>query len=453
MVLASFSFKGYAQQAVTGIITDYNGFWKSRVGSINAVKPVNSHNLLSFTYNNTQYSTGIDDILLSNRGETFVPGDFWALPVDGYSGTITSNTKIGVGEMYDGVHNGAGPARPDRIMTSYLTDGIKGLDIGTCVANLPVGTLVFSVSNIRPENIGDGIPDILVTQVADPSNSTDKYAFTNAAGQVVGVSKDIVFNNIAPVANWTADFYEGSISLPRLLTSSFTNTDRPIRLWAADLSDFGITQANYQQILKFRITLSGNSDVAFVAYNNKTFSINTILPVKLDFFNGQVTDGQARLHWQTQSELNASHFIVEKSRDSRDFIPVDSIPANGSSVSQKNYSSIDRTLEAGYTYYRLQMVDKDGRIEYSRQIRLQYRDKAIKLTTYPNPATDRLLVSHPGAGKSLEIYNTAGLLIRRVALNTGATQSTLDVTGLGKGLYYIVWQDESEKLSRSFLVR
>src|SRR3982751_5332661 len=69
-----------AQHAVAGIVTDYNGFWKTRTGAFNNVKPVNSHNMLAFTYNNKQYSTGVNDGVLTAKGETFVAGDFWALP-------------------------------------------------------------------------------------------------------------------------------------------------------------------------------------------------------------------------------------------------------------------------------------------------------------------------------------------------------------------------------------
>ncbi|RYG53648.1 MAG: hypothetical protein EOO01_03810, partial [Chitinophagaceae bacterium] len=271
---------GFGQQAISGIVTDYNTYWKSSVSSVNSVKPNNSHNLLAFTYNGTQYSTGVNDGALTSNAQTFVEGDFWSLPLAGYTGTINSNTKVGLGEMYDGVHNGKGSTNYANTISNYLNDGIKGLDLGTCVANLPAGNLTFLVSNIRAANIGDGIPDIIVTQVADPSGSADQYAFVNANGVVIGQTKAVSFGSIPAVGNWTADFYEASTN-PMTLTSGFTNTDRPLRLWAADLSDFGITQANFADIKNFKISLSGNSDVAFVAYNNKTRNIAKVLPVEL----------------------------------------------------------------------------------------------------------------------------------------------------------------------------
>ncbi|HTD92991.1 MAG TPA: T9SS type A sorting domain-containing protein [Chitinophagaceae bacterium] len=445
----------FGQQAVSGIITDYNSYWKTSVSVMNPVKPVNSHNLLAFTYNNTQYSTGVNDAALRSHGESFIAGDFWSLPVDNISGAIVANTKVGLGEMYDGVHNGASNPAPYRDIETYLTDGVKGLNIGTCIANLPVGSLTFAVTNIRPENIGDGIPDILVTQVADPSNSFDRYSFVNANGTIVGVSKDVEFTNIPPVANWTADFYE-SVSNPMILTAGFTNTDRPMRLWAADLSDLGITLANYQSVSKFKINLSGNSDVAFVAYNQRSFTVASILPLTLGDLTGQVINGAAKLNWNTQSEADTKHFVLEKSRDNLVFSGIDTIRAMGNSTTTVYYSSLDKSLQNGTTYYRLKMVDNDGHFTYSKTIQVQYNKASgtLSLLLYPNPASDKIQVSYPASQDgSLMIFSSGGTLLKRVMLNSNTTQTSLAVNTLAKGFYRLVWQGRDETLSQALIVQ
>src|SRR5688500_9704293 len=127
-------------QAVTEVITDYGGYWKSGNTAINPIKPDNSHNLIAFSYNGIRYSTGVNDQLLQNKGLSFVADDFKALPVSSITGTINGNTKIGLGAMYDGVFNGSNPNnKPERNLPKYLSDGLNGLDLGTCIANLPVG--------------------------------------------------------------------------------------------------------------------------------------------------------------------------------------------------------------------------------------------------------------------------------------------------------------------------
>jgi hypothetical protein len=261
-------------QSVSEIITDYNGYYKTGSAAVNPVKPDNNHNLLAFTYNGTRYSTGVNDALLTSQTQTFTASNFRALPMTNITGTPTGNTKIGLGAMADGVYNGAGAA-PSRNLGQYLNDGPNGLNLGTVVANLPAGTMFLSVSNLQAAHIGDGIPDILVTQVADPSSTFDRYAFTDVNGNMVGNFMDINLTNITPVGEWTADFYEATGST--VLGAGFTQTPRQMRLWAADFSSFGINASNIGNIAYFQINLSGNSDIAFVAYNTTTVTVQQVL--------------------------------------------------------------------------------------------------------------------------------------------------------------------------------
>ena len=283
-------------QSVSEIITNYNGYFKTGTAAVNPVKPDNNHDLLAFTFNGTRYSTGVNDALLLSHNETFTAANFRALPMNNITGTPTGNTKIGLGAMADGVFNGAGSA-PSRTLAPYLSDGVNGLGLGTCIANLPAGTMFMSVSNLQASHIGDGIPDILVTQIADPSSTYDRYAFTDINGNMVGNFMDINLTNITPVGQWVADFYEATGST--ILQPGFTQTQRNIRLWAADFSAFGINASNIGNIAYFKINLSGDSDIAFVAYNTTTVTVQQVLalpefarvPVRRDIDNA--TPGQS----------------------------------------------------------------------------------------------------------------------------------------------------------------
>ena len=136
-----------------------------------------------------------------------------------------------------------------------------------------------------------------MTQIAAPPtvDKSDIYSFLDAQGKVVGNSVKVTYVDGFPiVGNWVADFYEASQN-PMTLASNFTNTPRPLRLWTAELSLFGITTANYDQIKKFQIALTGDSDLAFVAYNKQSV---TVLPVELTSFGAtRRPDGQVRLAW------------------------------------------------------------------------------------------------------------------------------------------------------------
>ncbi len=135
-----FVVNGSAQYNVTEIITDYNGYWKTSASSINAVKPDNSHNLLSFSYNGNRYSTGVNDLLLATKLQSFIPGDYRALPVHSINSTVNSNTKIGLGSMYDGIATGASNPAPANIARSVLREDDANPSSSAPAATPPPGS-------------------------------------------------------------------------------------------------------------------------------------------------------------------------------------------------------------------------------------------------------------------------------------------------------------------------
>lgn len=422
-------------QTVTEIITNYNTYFKSSTTSINPVKPDNSHDLLAFTFNGTRYSTGVNDALLTTHADIFIPEIFKSLPIGSISGTMSSNTKLALGQLYDGVDNGPSNPAPTNSLTLYLTDGSNGLNLGTGIANLPKGDLNFSIPSLNPAVIGDGVPDILITQIADPSAGVDKYEFTDASNQTVGVVKSISFSGVDAVCNWTADFYEANTN-PATLGSGFTKTDRPIRIWAADISDFGITAANYASIRHFIIHLNGSSDIAFVAYNTKAV---LILPVSITSFNSAIMGNDIQLSWQTATENNSSYFEIERSADGNQFFPIGKINASGNSSSLITYSFTDRNVENGVHYYRLKQFDKDGKFVYSKIIKQEVIKEGNKLSVFPNPATDYILVTHQASLNSdiLNLYNYSGKLLLTKKIKPGTTTTNLNVASYPKGIYIL----------------
>jgi hypothetical protein len=129
--------------------------------------------------------------------------------------------------------------------------------------------------------------------------------------------------------------------------------------------------------------------------------IPDLLPLKLISFTAQLdNNNQANLKWTTVSEVNVSHFVIEKSTDGINFSDAGTVMATANAGDKTNYAFSDNLLniQSGIVYYRLRSVDIDGKSQYSeiRIIRIgKLSEKAITIVAYPNPVTNELRVTIP----------------------------------------------------------
>ncbi|MBN8701902.1 MAG: T9SS type A sorting domain-containing protein [Bacteroidetes bacterium] len=113
------------------------------------------------------------------------------------------------------------------------------------------------------------------------------------------------------------------------------------------------------------------------------------LPIELTYFNAEaVNNTMVNVSWETASEKNNSHFVVEKTKDGEHFSVVGVVEASGNSSSKINYSTIDSLPYLGISYYRLKQVDYDGKYSYSNLVAVDIDYAGIYV--YPNPATNSL---------------------------------------------------------------
>jgi len=280
---------------VTRIITNYNGYFVSSAATTNtALMPDTHHSLLAFTYDGTQYSTAPNTELgttltSGNRTATtgaYQEGNFRALPINNIAGNVGSGNSdpnlIILGKQIDGSANAAVPTATNvRGLTvrDVLIDGIRGLDLGTGVTNLPSSSVLsFQATNIIAGVINDNIPDIVVSQVASPNqNSYDVFCFVDAQGNIVGKPVQINIFSVPAVGTYKMDLFTlpGGAALASATVNGTTNIGdtRDIRLAAYRLADFGITEQNRNAAVQFVVMPSGTSDPAFMAYNRNSFQI------------------------------------------------------------------------------------------------------------------------------------------------------------------------------------
>ncbi len=177
--------------------------------------------------------------------------------------------------------------------------------------------------------------------------------------------------------------------------------------------------------------------------SNKMQSIGG-LPVVLTPLKGYYSKGVSHLYWKSLQESNSSHFEIERSNDGINFNQVGKVIAKSISDKEVDYSYADIRSNAGFNYYRLKLLDKDGKFQYSNIEVLYVNIEGINITgIYPGPFVDKLNITISSEVKTRTIINlfdnTGKLLIsHQTDINKGVTNLTVDnLNNLSKGLYFI----------------
>lgn len=184
----------------------------------------------------------------------------------------------------------------------------------------------------------------------------------------------------------------------------------------------------------------------------KTFSFTTAgpVPVKLTSFTAMVINKEVRLYWTTATEINSSHFIIQRSNDAVHFSNIGTQAAAGNSQVPLNYDFLDKQPLKGNSFYRLQLVDKDGQLEYSRMINVHIDDEKTVLLQN-NTVHDKLILKAGtvNAITGWRIINAAGQELKKGSLKDAQTE--INIASLQRGIYRIQFFNNKTNTVESFI--
>jgi hypothetical protein len=135
--------------------------------------------------------------------------------------------------------------------------------------------------------------------------------------------------------------------------------------------------------------------------------VSTTLPAILLSFSAHNEGAYARLAWTTANETNVSHFEIQRSYDGSQFNSLGTMAAvNNANVN--NYTYKDAQPMRNLAWYRLAVVDVDGKQVTSKAVKLTGHNTSGSIRVGPNPFTDELLITidRPIAREGIEIRFT-----------------------------------------------
>jgi hypothetical protein len=153
-----------------------------------------------------------------------------------------------------------------------------------------------------------------------------------------------------------------------------------------------------------------------------TLTSNGTLPIFLDHFNAVLNGKQVDLEWATLVEINGDHFGVERSIDGFNWTNLSNVTAIGNSETKTSYSYVDRFPVTGANYYRLQMMDKDGKYKYS-PVKVVRGAQIKGYSVFPNPARDYVNLTMGVDAPSeitVRLVSASGAVLQERKYNQGA---------------------------------
>ncbi len=177
-----------------------------------------------------------------------------------------------------------------------------------------------------------------------------------------------------------------------------------------------------------------------IAYSYSIGSCSSGLPINLLSINGHNEQTANIINWTTSSEINNSHFDIERSEDGIEFIKIGETKSAGNTTVSTNYSFTDKTPLTGTSFYRLKQWDFNGEFQYSKIISVENKSKQLGVTIYPNPAKENIIVKSLTAktyNRTVEIMDMLGKKVTSVTLSANQSVININTQNIGNGVYFV----------------
>ncbi|MGI8580584.1 MAG: hypothetical protein ACR2KX_00180 [Chitinophagaceae bacterium] len=158
-----------------------------------------------------------------------------------------------------------------------------------------------------------------------------------------------------------------------------------------------------------------------------TYTVAAPTPLTLINFSGKKVKDNVELSWITEQEINVDHFEIFHSTNGNQFQIKGSVTAKGSTSLQTQYFFTDINPVIGNNFYKLKIIDKDGKFYHSKVMKINSDIiKAVSIKTIGNDVHIQLA--------SIQKENYSVLLIN----NLGQTLKTYDVHDDGISANHII---------------
>ncbi len=233
-----------------------------------------------------------------------------------------------------------------------------------------------------------------------------------------------------------------------------------------DISDNSTDTSNWFEYIPTVVMINGNyrfevitEDFGefYLSHQTDTPLNDVPVPVTMLSFEAYAIDNDGLLIWQTASEINNSHFEVQRSKDGLNWTKIGTVEGNGTtnSISSYSYTDVDAKFFSNTVIYRLRQVDYDNQFAYTQERIIEFGDE-INMVVYPVPARNELhlKVTERERIERIEVLGTGGNYVELTQPVATKGNATINVDHLTSGMYFVkVTTSKSVYLRRFTVIR
>ena len=179
------------------------------------------------------------------------------------------------------------------------------------------------------------------------------------------------------------------------------------------------------------------------------------LPANLKNYVAVLRGGKVYVEWTTTSENNTDHFVLERGNANNQYQELTTVAAAGISGSDKKYVLIDDQPLRGINFYRLALVNKDGKKEYFETKRVTLPTSQAGYVTIPGPVKGSMSVYvnvDKAQNVNIAVHDINGKNVYRSnkLMAPGLTENRINVSSMPAGTYFVkvegVYFKETKKI-------
>ena len=303
--------------------------------------------------------------------------------------------------------------------------------------NSPSGVAIDATGNIYIADYGNHVvrkinPQGIINTIA--GNGTLSYGGDGGPATLASLSSpaSITLDTVGNI--YIADLWNNVIrrintnGIINTVAGNFNNTNNYSGDWgpAIEAGLYEPIDVAFDNVGNMYIADEGNNVIREVTYVY-------VVPVTLTSFTARANNKTVQTNWQTAVELNTDHFVIQHSTDGTSFTDIGTVKAIGRGANK--YEFTDESPANGINYYRLQSVDKDGAVAFSKIVSASLTINDSRFTIYPNPAKDNVTIKGSHIA-SVQVIDNSGRVVKVFTLKD-ATNPTMSVNNLPAGMYHL----------------